>query len=248
MGEVLRISGIAWRRIYQTFFFLVLCLASWPFASAETVSTVSLKKAYATAELDQMLAPVALYPDEVLLAVLKASSFPGEVGEAARWLCSHPDVTGEAAIKAAKGKNWKKSVKALLAFPGVLAAMSSRMEWTVKAGQAFRTQPEDVLDRIQFLRRKAKAAGCLKSDELTTVVMMGRDIAIEPALPETIFIPCYYSRMVYGSWQPRLHGLSWQFVPCGDVWHAARCMRGEVFRFHGSRFLIDWPHRRVNMN
>lgn len=235
--------------ISQAVFLLVLCLAGWPSAGAETISTVSLKKAYATAELDQMLAPVALYPDGLLLEVLAASFYPGEVGEAARWLCSHSDVTGEAAIKAAKGKDWKGSVKTLLAFPGVLAGMSARMEWTVKAGKAFHAQQKDVLNRIQYLRRKARATGNLKSDERITVIMTDGNIAVEPAAFGTVYIPCYYPAAVYGSWQPPLYVPDWRLTQCGETRYPVRCNEwGEAVRFRSSRFRgrIDWPNRRVN--
>lgn len=235
--------------IYQAGLLLVLCLAGGQFASAETISTASLKKAYATTELDQMLAPVALYPDGLLLEVLSASLFPGEVADAARWLCGHDDMAGEAAISAARGKAWKGSVKTLLAFPGVLAAMSARMEWTVKAGKAFDAQQKDVLDRIQYLRRKAKATGNLKSDERITVVMAGSDIAIEPTSPETVYVPCYYSAAVYGARQPPLHAQNWRLAQCGDTRPPVSCNAwGEAVRFRSSRFRgrIDWPHRQID--
>lgn len=242
------VSLFRMKLVSQAVFGLVLCLAGWQWASAETISTASLKKNYATTELDQMLAPVALYPDGLLLEVLAASSYPGEVNEAARWLCSHHDRVGEAAIKAAKGKNWKSSVKTLLAFPGVLAGMSARMEWTVKAGKAFHDQQKDVLDRIQYLRRKARATDNLKSDERITVIMTGSDIVIEPASSETVYIPCYYPVAVYGSWLPPLYVPNWRLTQCGGTGYPVRCNEwGEAVRFRSSRFhgRIDWPTRRV---
>ena len=228
---------------------MILCFGSCSFAGAETISTTLLDKTYSTAELDQMLSPVALYPDRLLAEVLDASRFPGEVGEAARWLCNCPDMAGKDAIRAAKGKPWKGSVKTLLFFPEVLAAMSARMEWTVKTGKAFRTQQKDVLDRIQYLRRKAKTTGNLKSDERITITITGSDIAIEPASSETVYVPCYYPSVVYGSWQPPLHEPYWQLPRCGDTRYPPGCNRwGETVRFHYSRFhgRIDWLNRRVN--
>ncbi|MCM1512359.1 MAG: DUF3300 domain-containing protein [Oxalobacter formigenes] len=196
-----------------------------------------------------MLAPVALYPDRLLAEVLEASRFPGEVGEASRWRCHRPDMAGKEALRAAKGKPWKESIKTLLFFPGVLAAMSARMEWTAKMGRAFDAQQKDVLDRIQYLHRKAKATGNLKPDERITITIAGGDIAIEPVSQERVYVPCYYPSVVYGSWQPPIDEPHWQLPRCGDTRYLAGCNSwGEAVRFHYSRFhgRIDWLNRRVN--
>src|SRR5450759_340250 len=114
-------------------------------------------------QLDQMLAPIALYPDALLSQILMAATYPLEVVEAARWSRSHPNFAGDDAVRAAERENWDPSVISLLAFPQVLARMDENLEWTQALGDAFLDQESQVMDTVQDLRRRAQAAGNLRS-------------------------------------------------------------------------------------
>ncbi len=221
-------------------------------ASAETISTASLKKGYTTAELDQMLAPVALYPDGLLLQVLMASSNPAEVVEAGRWLDANPDLSGDAAVEAADSFGWNASVESLLAFPDVLFTMSANMEWTVKLGNAFTAQREDVMARVQHLRRQARAAGNLKSDERMSIIRTGNHIAIEPAAREVIYVPYYNPAIVYGSWawpgHTPYYWSPWRGYAYYPGYYSSSFMWGSGIWFSYTHFTgrIDWRRRHVH--
>jgi hypothetical protein len=132
--------------------------------------------------LDAMLAPVALYPDPLLSQALMAATYPREVEEAARWLRDHPVLSGDAAVRSADGWDWDPSVRSLLAFPMVLQTLAAYPSWTAELGEAFLVQREDVMEAIQQLRRRALAAGTLRSTEYTRVVDTGEAIRIgQPA-------------------------------------------------------------------
>lgn len=220
-------------------------------ARAETISTTSLKKAYTTAELDQILAAIALYPDGLLLQVLTAATYPAEITQAARWIDMHAGLDGEAAIDAAADIEWNISVKSLLAFPDVLMALASNTEWSGKLGNAFKAQREDVMKRIQYLRRKARATGYLKSDERIKVITTSNMIVIEPAFTNLFYIPYYNPSVVYGSWWSGYmpyYCLPWrgyhhlhEYDSGGLIWGAG--IRFKHSRFHG-RF--DWRKHQIH--
>jgi hypothetical protein len=158
------------------------------------------RKTYGQAELDQMLAPVALYPDALLSQVLMASTYPLEVVEAARWSRAHPGIQGDEAVRAVEDKDWDPSVKSLLAFPNLLARMDEQLDWTRRLGDAFLAQETQVMDTVQQLRQRAQAAGNLAPDERQRVVADGRTIAIEAADPRVVYVPYYDPYVVYGPW------------------------------------------------
>jgi uncharacterized membrane protein YgcG len=162
------------------------------------------KKTLKPEELDQILAPIALYPDSLLSQVLMATGYPLEIVEAARWSKANPTLKGDAAVAAVKDKSWDVSVKSLVAFPAVLTQLSDHLEWTQKLGDAMISQQQDVADSIQRLRAKAADAGNLKSGQQQTVTSQGsgadRTIIIEPANPEVIYVPSYNPAWAYGAW------------------------------------------------
>ena len=121
------------------------------------------KKPFTPEQLDQLLAPIALYPDALLSQTLMAATYPLEVVEAARWTQANPNLKGDAAVQAVKNKDWDVSVKSLVAFPQTLAMMNNNLDWTQKLGDAMIGQQKDVADSIQRLRAKAAAAGNLKT-------------------------------------------------------------------------------------
>jgi len=152
------------------------------------------------AELDQMLAPVALYPDPVLSQMLMAATYPLEVVEAARWSAAHPDLQGDAAVKAAAGEGWDPSVTSLVAFPQVLAWMDENLKWTTAVGDAFLAQQPQVMDTVQGLRVRAQQAGNLRSDDRVAVSQDGTSVVVVPADPQVVYVPYYDPTVVYGTW------------------------------------------------
>lgn len=151
-------------------------------------------------ELDQMLAPIALYPDTVLSHVLIAATYPIEVVQAARWTRQNPDLRGERAVDAVTGQDWDPSVMALVAFPELLGRMDADLDWTQRLGDAFLIQEGEVLDSIQRLRAQAYQAGHLKSSEQVRVIREREVIYIEPPRRQVVYVPVYDTRVVYGSW------------------------------------------------
>jgi Protein of unknown function (DUF3300)/Chaperone of endosialidase len=157
------------------------------------------------AELDQLVAPIALYPDPLLAEVLMASTYPLDIVQAERWLQSNKNLKDEALKAAADKQDWDPSIKALLATPDVLEMMSSRLDWTQKLGDAVVAQQADVMDAIQRLRNKAQANNKLPSTTQQTVTVTkteggGQVIAIEPTDPNTVYVPYYDPGVVYGDW------------------------------------------------
>ena len=151
-------------------------------------------------ELDQILAPIALYPDSLIAQILMASTFPLEVVQAERFAKQNASLKGEALTKALESQSWDASVKSLVNFPQVLTMMNEKLDWTQKLGDAFIAQQKPVLDTIQSLRAKAQAAGNLKTTKEQTVIVEQKIIKIEPADPQVIYVPTYNPTVVYGAW------------------------------------------------
>jgi hypothetical protein len=142
-------------------------------------------------ELEQLVAPIALYPDSLVAQILAASTFPEQVVDADRWVQSHPDLKGEALAQAVDELPWDPSVKALVAFPSVLGNMDKNLSWTSSLGDAYYNQEQGMMDAIQMMRRRAQEAGHLNSTPEQTVTMEGSDIEIEPVSPEIVYVPAY---------------------------------------------------------
>lgn len=176
--------------------FAALLSGSVAFAQAPA----SPREAAAQPELDQMLAPIALYPDSLLSQILMASTYPLEVVEAARWSKANPALKGNDAVAAVDRMDWDPSVKALTAFPQVLAMMDGHLEWTERLGDVFIAQEPQVMETVQSLRQKAYAAGNLQSSDRYYVSQQDDAIAIEPASPEVVYVPYYDPWVVYGTW------------------------------------------------
>jgi len=154
-------------------------------------------------EIEQLVAPIALYPDALVAQILMASTYPLEVVEAARWAKANPGLKDKALEDALQKQSWDPSVKSLTAFPQVLAMMNEKLDMTQKLGDAFLAQQKDVLDAVQRLRGKADQAGNLKSGNEQTVTKAQEGgttvIKIEPTNPEVVYVPTYSSG-VYGPW------------------------------------------------
>ena len=157
---------------------------------------------YSAAQLEQLVAPIALYPDSLLGPVLMASTYPLEVVEAARWvgIPANAALQGDALASALDTIDWDPSVKALVPFPAVLQMMSSHLDWMQQLGDAFLAQQADVMDAVQRLRAQAANAGNLQSTPQQTVTTQDGEIYIEPASPDVLYVPVYNPVVVYGIW------------------------------------------------
>ncbi|MEO8674429.1 MAG: DUF3300 domain-containing protein [Casimicrobiaceae bacterium] len=151
-------------------------------------------------KLDALLAPIALYPDQLLGQVLMAATYPLEVVEAARFADQNKELKGDALENALKDKTWDPSVISLASFPQVLAMMNDKLEWTQQLGDAFLANEAQVMQTVQTLRQKAQAAGNLQTTPQQTVVVKENYIYVEPAQTQTVYVPVYNPTVIYGSW------------------------------------------------
>ncbi|MEJ8827336.1 DUF3300 domain-containing protein [Variovorax humicola] len=177
-------------------------------AAAATPSAVPAQSSspFSVEQIDQMMAPIALYPDSLLSQVLMAATYPADVADAARWSKANPDRSGDAAVKAVENEPWDPSVKSLVAFPQVIQIMGDKPDWVQNLGDAFLASSKDVLDSAQRLRSKAQSTGNLKSSEQQRVSAAPDPqtnqnvIVIEPADPQVVYVPTYNPSVVYGTW------------------------------------------------
>ncbi len=183
----------------------LLLLAAFAVLPITAAQAQSQDKLLSAPELDQLVAPIALYPDALVSEVLIASTYPLEVVEAARWAKSNSSLKGEQLKQAADKQDWDASIKSLAATPDVLDMMSTKLDWTQKLGDAVLAQQADVMDAIQRLRSKADANGKLQTTTQQTVKktrQANRDyIVIEPAQPDMVYVPYYDPAVVYGAWE-----------------------------------------------
>ena len=151
-------------------------------------------------ELDALVAPIALYPDELLSQIFMASTYPLEVVQANRWASQNKNLKGDALAQALEKQDWDPSVKSLVNFPEVLSKMSDKLDWTQQLGDAFLEQQKEVMDAVQRLRAKAQAAGNLQTTEQQKVIVEEKVIKIEPVSPQVVYVPTYNPTVVYGAW------------------------------------------------
>jgi hypothetical protein len=179
---------------------LVLANYSMAQAASQTASAESAQTAQPSPEeLDQIVAPIALYPDALVAQILAASSYPTEIVEADRWMQQHPGQAKEGLARAVDQQSWDASVKALTQFPSILANMDKNLSWTSALGDAYENEPQSVLDAVQVMRRRAQQAGNLKSTPQETVTTQGQTVVIQPASPEIVYVPEYDPWLVYGA-------------------------------------------------
>jgi hypothetical protein len=229
----------------------LLAFAGPPASAQQYANAVSEDRrqdpAFSVSELDQMLAPIALYPDALLSQVLMASTYPLEVVEAARWSRSNPDLTGERAVEAVTEMDWDASVKGLVAFPDVLAKMDEDLDWTRRLGDAFLYQEDDVMDRVQFLRDRAYEAGNLESNEYARVVREERITYIEPVRERIVYVPYYDPWVAYGSWwDPMYPPAYWAPPPFYYLSHSGFFWSYGIGLSPGFFYsTMYWPRRHV---
>lgn len=204
-------------------------------------------------QLDALLAPIALYPDALLVQVLMASTFPLQVVEASRWFnqLGHDTLQGDALAQALEPLPWDPSVKSLVPFPQVVAMLNTDLEWMQQLGYAFATQQADVMSSVQRLRHAAQASGSLKTTDQQRVVEENDTISIEPANPQVLYVPVYNPTIVYGVWpypvyQPVYIPPPFGYVPDsaylgGFAFATGVVVVGSLFGFAKPR----WRHREV---
>jgi hypothetical protein len=151
-----------------------------------------------TDQIDQLVAPIALYPDSLVAQILAASTYPTQVVQANRWLKEQGNATPQQIAAAVDAQNWDPSVKALTAFPSVLDQLDRNLQWTADLGNAYYNQPQDVMASIQVMRRRAQEAGNLQSNQQQTVSEQNGNVVIYPANPEVVYVPVYDPWLVWG--------------------------------------------------
>ncbi len=210
---------------------------------------------FSAEQLDALLAPVALYPDDLLVQVLMASTFPLQVVEESRWLneIGHDHLQGDALAQALEKLPWDPSVKSLAPFPQVVAMLNIDLEWMQQLGYAFATQQADVMSSVQRLRHQAQANGTLKTTEQQRVVEENDTIGIEPANPQVVYVPIYNPTVVYGVWPYPVYQPVYIPPPFGyapDAYYGGLgfatgvVVVGSLFGFAKPR----WRHREVHID
>ena len=225
--------------------------------TAETADAASEQQQLLDAgQLDQLVAPIALYPDSLLAQVLMASTYPLEVVQADRFAKSNKGLKGDKLNAALEKQDWDGSVKALVSTPTVLAMMNDKLEWTEKLGDAVLAQQADVMDAIQRLRSAAQANGKLETSKQQTVKTEQQAdkqvIVIEPTSPETVYVPYYDPAVVYGDW-PYPEYPPYYFPPAPGYVVGGAIARGLAW---GAGFAIgnaiwdnvDWGRGNINVD
>ena len=204
-------------------------------------------------EVQQLVAPIALYPDPLVAQILAGSTYPAQVVEAWRWMQQHPGLKGQQLADAVDPQGWDPSVKALTQFPSVLDNMNTNLSWTSALGDAYVNKQEEVLDAVQLLRERAKTAGALQSTSQQTVTTEGPTIVIEPADPEVVYVPAYDPWLVYGD--PLVAYPGWVGVPGifydgPDLYFGLGFGVGLYAGFGGgwNDWGFDWHNRRITHN
>jgi hypothetical protein len=232
--------------------------AQTPAAQAPAAQAPAAAPAFSKEQLEQIVAPMALYPDPVVSQMLMASTYPLEIVEAARWLKANPGLKDKALEEALKQEDWDASVKSLCGFPDVMKQMDENLDWTQDLGDAFLAQKTELLDTVQRMRGKAYDSGNLKTTEQQVVTQQpDKIIVIEPADPEVIYVPTYSSTVVYGGWSypsyyyppmyyPPPYGYGAMAFTVGVMWGAA-IWGGCNWGWGGSDVDID-INRQNNFN
>jgi len=226
---------------------LSLVLPAGGFAQGDTETPGAFRQE----ELDQMLAPIALYPDSLLVQILMAATYPLEVVAAERWVKANPDLKDDRLAEALEQRDWDPSVKSLVNFPSVLAMMNERLDWMRKLGDAFLVQEEQIMATIQALREKAYTQGSLQTSGNQNVVVQDRLIVVEPANPDVITVPVYDPYVVYGPWWYPAYP-PYTFYPPGFIvgsnvlFFGAGVFFGAAWGYAWGGF--DWHHRHCFIN
>jgi hypothetical protein len=231
---------------------LVFAYAQQPPAAAPAAAAPAASgKTFSQQELDELLAPVALYPDALLAQVLMASTYPLEVVEAARWQKANASLKDKELEAALEKQTWDPSVKALATVPQVLTMMNEKLDWTTKLGDAFLASQEDVLKTSQKLRKKADEAGNLKTSKELKVEKATENnvqvIKIEQPDPQTVYVPTYNPATVYGTWWYP-YPPPYYYYPPGYAYGAGLAFASGVFWGAAIAGGIGWGNNDININ
>ncbi|MBB1597338.1 DUF3300 domain-containing protein [Achromobacter sp. UMC46] len=207
-------------------------------------------------QLDQLMAPVALYPDALLSQILMGSTYPDDIAAAAKWSAAHTSESGDKAVKAVEGETWDPSVKSLVAFPSVMDMMGRQPDWVKSVGDAFLAQPDGVMDSVQRLRVQAEKAGNLKSTPQQKVTSSTTEnktvVVIEPTDPQVVYVPSYNPTVVYGAWAYPTYPPYYYPPPPGSVF-ATSLVAGIGFGLGVAAVDsmwggFNWGHNDVDIN
>jgi uncharacterized membrane protein YgcG len=202
------------------------------------------------AQLQQLVAPIALYPDALVAQILAAATYPDQVVEADRWVQQNTDLKGEQLGQEVDKQSWDPSVKALAVFPSVLGNMDKNLSWTSSLGDAYVNQPQDVMNALQVMRQRAEKAGNLKSTSQENVSQQGTTIVIEPPDPQVVYVPEYDPWLVYGSpigvW-PGWYDYPGLFLPGPGIAFGLGFGVGFFggFGWGWNHWGSDWHHRNI---
>jgi len=191
-------------RQYSSALLAAMLLSIAPFCSIpvlaqETTAAEPAAGSFSTEQLEQLVAPIALYPDSLLMQILMASTYPLEIVSAQRWVEKNPGLKDSALDEALKEQDWDASVKSLCTFPDLLTRMGDNLDWTQDLGDAFLEQKDELLDTVQHMRGKAYDAGNLQTTEQQVVtVEKEKIIVIQSPSPEVVYVPTYSPTVVYG--------------------------------------------------
>jgi hypothetical protein len=235
-----------------------LVLATAQAASADDLAQSLAQPSVQTAQqgtsgLDQLVAPIALYPDSLVAQILAASIYPNEIVEANRWMQEISGIDGETLAEDVNQQNWDPGVKSLTQFPLVLANMARNLSWTWALGNSYEYDPQNVLNAIQVMRQRAQRAGNLMDTPQEVVTTEGQSIMIQPAEADTVYLPEYDPWLVYGApigvypgWDP-VPGL---FVTDPDVLFGLGIGVGAFagFGWGWDHWGADWHGHRVVYN
>ena len=202
------------------------------------------------AALQDLVAPVALYPDALIAQLLPASAYPLEVVQAARWLDQNKNLQSSAPdqFKASlEQQDWDPSVKAMVGFPSVLSLMNDKLDWTSRLGDAFVNQQKDVMSAIQVMRAKAQSAGSLKSTPQQKVVVQDRIIEVQPADPQVIYVPSYNPQVVYVAPPPDVYSGADMFAASALSFGAGVAV-GAAFWGGGCNWGGGYVYNNININ
>ena len=225
---------LTYRHISATILSVTLFVSSFPMDGWSALSPPhgnAQSSAPSQQDLEQLVAPIALYPDALVAQILAGSTYPTQIVEADRWLQQNKNLKGDQLTAAVDKQPWDPSVKALTQFPSVLDNMNQNLSWTSSLGDAYFNVPQDVMNAVQSMRAKAQAAGNLKSTPQQTVTTQGQTIVIQPANPTVVYVPTYSPAVVYGAPVPAYPGYSgWDVAAASMISFGVGMMVGAAIR------------------
>jgi hypothetical protein len=222
------------KRLIGLLFSALLCLGA---------ANAHAERTFNQAELDALLAPVALYPDPLLAHILNASLYPYDVQAAVQWSRANPNLSTDDALRAVEGELWHPSVKALVAYPDVLARMGESPQWVADLGEAYQYSYPALSATVQQLRSRAQATGHLRNNEQQYVYQQNDAIYVQPVYPNVVYAPYYNPYVVYGTWWwPAVVPVFWRPWVAHPV-HVTRVIHPARVWHHGPAV---HPHHHVH--